>query len=104
MNVILWQKSLPYPVRSSFIHSVVQASAQKPQESVSPLQDVYRIFYSQFRKSDWYSQIDGGEKSPCRCHNGSYHLRLLQNLFECTDPAKDISIGDVFGMDDAQAK
>ena len=62
------------------------------------------IFCSQFRESEWYQQICGGE-SPLadaimdRITYDSYKIDI-----ESIDPSKDLSMREVYGLDPAMAK
>lgn len=62
------------------------------------------IFCSQYRESEWYQQICGGESTLAdaimdRISYDSYKIDI-----ESTDPSKDISMREVYGLDSAQAK
>ncbi|MCC8162836.1 MAG: IS21-like element helper ATPase IstB [Lachnospiraceae bacterium] len=62
------------------------------------------IFCSQFRESEWYQQICGGESTLAdaimdRISYDSYKIDI-----ESIDPSKDLSMREVYGMDPAQAK
>ena len=62
------------------------------------------IFCSQYRESEWYQQICGGESTLAdaimdRISYDSYKIDI-----ESTDPSKDISMREVYGLDPAQAK
>lgn len=62
------------------------------------------IFCSQFRESEWYQQICGGESTLAdaimdRITYDSYKIDI-----ESSDPSKDISMREVYGMDPAKAK
>lgn len=62
------------------------------------------IFCSQFRESEWYQQICGGESTLAdaimdRITYDSYKIDI-----ESADPSKDISMREVYGMDPAEAK
>ena len=62
------------------------------------------IFCSQFRESEWYQQICGGESTLAdaimdRIAYDSYKIDI-----ESADPTKDISMREVYGLDPAQAK
>lgn len=62
------------------------------------------IFCSQFRESEWYQQICGGESTLAgaimdRITYDSYKIDI-----ESADPTKDISMREVYGLDPAQAK
>lgn len=62
------------------------------------------IFCSQYRESEWYQQICGGESTLAdaimdRISYDSYKIDI-----ESTDPSKDISMREVYGLDPAQTK
>ena len=62
------------------------------------------IFCSQFRETEWYQQICGGESTLAdaimnRISYDSYKINI-----ESADPSKDISMRDVYGLDPAQAQ
>lgn len=62
------------------------------------------IFCSQFRESEWYQQLCGGESTLAdaimdRIAYDSYKIDI-----ESADPSKDISMRKIYGMDPAQAK
>lgn len=62
------------------------------------------IFCSQFRKSEWYQQICGGESTLAdaimdRITYDSYKIDI-----ESADPSKDISMSEVYGLDPAKVK
>lgn len=62
------------------------------------------IFCSQFRESEWYQQICGGESTLAdaimdRISYDSYKIDI-----ESIDPSKDISMREVYGLDPAMAK
>ena len=62
------------------------------------------IFCSQFRESEWYQQICGGESTLAdaimdRITYDSYKIDI-----ESADPTKDISMREVYGLDPAKAK
>ena len=62
------------------------------------------IFCSQFRESEWYDQICDGESTLAdaimdRISYDSYKIDI-----ESTDPSKDISMREIYGLDPAQAK
>lgn len=62
------------------------------------------IFCSQFRESEWYQQICGGESTLAdaimdRISYDSYKIDI-----ESIDPAKDLSMREVYGLDPAQSK
>lgn len=62
------------------------------------------IFCSQFRESEWYDQICGGESTLAdaimdRISYDSYKIEI-----ESIDPSKDISMREIYGLDPTQAK
>lgn len=62
------------------------------------------IFCSQFRESEWYQQICGGESTLAdaimdRITYDSYKIDI-----ESADPSKDISMRKVYGLDPAKAR
>ena len=62
------------------------------------------IFCSQFRESEWYQQLCGGESTLAdaimdRIAYDSYKIDI-----ESADPSKDISMRKIYGMDPAQAQ
>ena len=62
------------------------------------------IFCSQFRESEWYQQICGGESTLAdaimdRISYDSYKIDI-----ESIDPSKDLSMREVYGLDPAMAK
>lgn len=62
------------------------------------------IFCSQFRESEWYQQICDGESTLAdaimdRISYDSYKIDI-----ERVDPAKDLSMREVYGLDPAMAK
>lgn len=62
------------------------------------------IFCSQYRESEWYQQICGGESTLAdaimdRISYDSYKIDI-----ESADPSKDISMREVYGLDPAQVK
>ena len=62
------------------------------------------IFCSQFRESEWYQQICDGESTLAdaimdRISYDSYKIDI-----ESVDPAKDLSMREVYGLDPAMAK
>ena len=62
------------------------------------------IFCSQFRESEWYQQICGGESTLAdaimdRITYDSYKIDI-----ESIDPSKDLSMREVYGLDPAMAK
>lgn len=62
------------------------------------------IFCSQFRESEWYQQICGGESTLAdaimdRIAYDSYKIDI-----ESADPSKDISMREVYGLDSKKAK
>lgn len=62
------------------------------------------IFCSQFRESEWYQQICGGESTLAdaimdRITYDSYKIDI-----ESADPSKDISMSEVYGLDPAKVK
>lgn len=62
------------------------------------------IFCSQFRESEWYQQIRGGESTLAdaimdRITYDSYKIDI-----ESADPSKDISMRKVYGLDPAKAR
>lgn len=62
------------------------------------------IFCSQFRESEWYQQICGGESTLAdaimdRIAYDSYKIDI-----ESADPSKDISMREVYGLDPKKAK
>lgn len=62
------------------------------------------IFCSQFRESEWYQQIYGGESTLAdaimdRISYDSYKIDI-----ESIDPTKDLSMREVYGLDPAQSK
>ena len=62
------------------------------------------IFCSQFRESEWYDLLLGGETPLAdaimdRITYDSYKIEI-----ECSDPSKDISMREVYGLDPQQAK
>ena len=62
------------------------------------------IFCSQFRESEWYQQLCGGESTLAdaimdRIAYDSYKIDI-----ESADPSKDISMRKIYSMDPAQAK
>lgn len=62
------------------------------------------IFCSQFREREWYQQICGGESTLAdaimdRITYDSYKIDI-----ESTDPSKDISMREVYGLDPAEAR
>lgn len=62
------------------------------------------IFCSQYRESEWYEQICGGESTLAdaimdRISYDSYKITL-----ESADPSKDISMREVYGLDPAESK
>ena len=62
------------------------------------------IFCSQYRESEWYQQICGGESTLAdaimdRISYDSYKIDI-----ESTDPSKDISMREVYGLNPEQAK
>lgn len=62
------------------------------------------IFCSQFRESEWYQQICGGESTLAdaimnRISYDSYKIDI-----ESIDPTKDLSMREVYGLDPAQSK
>lgn len=62
------------------------------------------IFCSQFRESEWYQQICGGESTLAdaimdRITHDSYKIDI-----ESADPSKDISMRKVYGLDPAKAR
>ena len=62
------------------------------------------IFCSQFRESEWYQQICGGESTladaiTARISYDSYKIDI-----ESIDPSKDLSMREVYGLDPAMAK
>ena len=62
-----------------------------------------RIF-TQFRESEWYQQICDGESTLAdaimdRISYDSYKIDI-----ESVDPAKDLSMREVYGLDPAMAK
>ena len=62
------------------------------------------IFCSQFRESEWYQQICGGESTLAdaimdRISYDSYKIDI-----ESIDPFKDLSMREVYGLDPAMAK
>lgn len=62
------------------------------------------IFCSQFRESEWYQQICGGESTLAdaimdRISYDSYKIDI-----ESIDPSKDLSMREVYELDPAMAK
>ena len=62
------------------------------------------IFCSQFHESEWYQQICDGESTLAdaimdRISYDSYKIDI-----ESVDPAKDLSMREVYGLDPAMAK
>lgn len=62
------------------------------------------IFCSQYRESEWYQQICGGESTLAdaimdRISYDSYKIDI-----ESIDPSKDLSMREVYGMNQTQAK
>jgi DNA replication protein len=62
------------------------------------------IFCSQFRESEWYQQICGGESTLAdaimdRISYDSYKIDI-----ESADPSKDISMREIYGLDPAEAR
>ena len=62
------------------------------------------IFCSQFREEDWYQQICGGESTLAdaimdRISYDSYKIDI-----ESTDPSKDISMRELYGLDPEKAR
>ncbi len=62
------------------------------------------IFCSQFRESEWYQQICGGESTLAdaimdRISYDSYKIDI-----ESIDPTKDFSMREVYGLNPAQSK
>ena len=62
------------------------------------------IFCSQYRESEWYQQICGGESTLAdaimdRISYDSYKIDI-----ESIDPSKDLSMREVYGLDPAQAR
>ena len=62
------------------------------------------IFYTQFRESEWYSQIYNQESTLAdaimdRISYNSYKIEI-----ESSDPQKDVSMRQVYGLDPALAK
>ena len=62
------------------------------------------IFCSQFRESEWYDQICDGESTLAdaimdRISYDSYKIDI-----ESTDPSKDISMREVYGLDPEQVR
>ena len=62
------------------------------------------IFCSQFRETEWYQQICGGESTLAdaimdRISYDSYKINI-----ESADPSRDISMREVYGLDPAQAQ
>ena len=60
--------------------------------------------FSQFRESEWYQQICDGESTLAdaimdRISYDSYKIDI-----ESVDPAKDLSMREVYGLDPAMAK
>ena len=62
------------------------------------------IFCSQYRESEWYQQICGGESTLAdaimdRISYDSYKINI-----DCIDPSKDLSMREVYGLDPMKAK
>ena len=62
------------------------------------------IFCSQFREEDWYQQLCGGESTLAdaimdRISYDSYKIDI-----ESTDPSKDISMRELYGLDPEKAR
>ena len=62
------------------------------------------IFCSQYRESEWYQQICGGESTLAdaimdRISYDSYKIDI-----EGIDPSKDLSMREVYGLDPAKAR
>jgi len=62
------------------------------------------IFCSQFRETEWYQQICGGESTLAdaimdRISYDSYKIEI-----ESANPAKDISMREIYGLDPTKAK
>ena len=62
------------------------------------------IFCSQFRESEWYQQICGGESTLAdaimdRISYDSYKIDI-----ESADPSKDISMREIYGLDPSLAR
>lgn len=62
------------------------------------------IFYTKFRESEWYSQIYNQESTLAdaimdRISYNSYKIEI-----ESSDPQKDVSMRQVYGLDPALAK
>ena len=62
------------------------------------------IFCSQFRKSEWYQQICGGESTLADAIMDRIFYDSYKSDIESIDPTKDLSMREVYGLDPAQSK
>lgn len=62
------------------------------------------IFCSQFRESEWYQQICGGESTLADAIMDRISYYSYKIDIESADPTKNISMREVYGLDPAQAK
>lgn len=62
------------------------------------------IFCSQFRESEWYQQLCGGESTLADAIMDRIAYNSCKIDIESADPSKDISMRKIYGMDPAQAK
>ena len=85
-----------------------KADFEQPDASVAaidyPSGKSSTIFCSQFREEDWYQQLCGGESTLAdaimdRISYDSYKIDI-----ESTDPSKDISMRELYGLDPEKAR
>ena len=62
------------------------------------------IFCSQYRESEWYQQICGGESTLADANMDRISYDSYKIDIESADPSKDISMREVYGLDPAQVK
>ena len=62
------------------------------------------IFCSQFRESEWYQQICGGESTLADAIMDCISYDSYKIDIESIDPTKDLSMREVYGLDPAQSK
>ena len=66
--------------------------------------NVHLPFFSQYRESEWYQQICGGESTLAdaimdRISYDSYKINI-----DSIDPSKDLSMREVYGLDPIESK
>ena len=62
------------------------------------------IFCSQYRETEWYQQIYGGESTLADAIMDRISYDSYKITIESVDPSKDISMREVYGLDPALAK